>query len=145
MGVAERILHGGSAGGFSTLGGGSTLLFANSIASDCHADSRSSTPTAGGAFFTSDGGTIIVTDSAVIGCTAQNGGAFALFAGGGTVELTRSLIEACSATKLGGVVHVWDSLSVFRSIGSSFVGCSCPDGYGGVLALISGRASIIGT
>ena len=145
MGVAGKILHWGSAGGFSALGRGSTLLFANSIASDCHANSRSGTLNGGGgAFFTSDGSTIIVIDSAVIGCTAHNGGAFALFAGGGTVELTRSLIEACSATEQGGGVHVWDSLSVFRSIGSSFVGCSCPNGKGGVLAMIAGRAVVSG-
>ena len=126
------------------MGGGSKLFFANSIASDCHAGSRSGMISGGGAFFKSDGGTIIVTDSAVIGCTADNGGAFALFAGGGTVELTRSLIEACSATELGGGVHVWDYLSVFRSTGSSFVDCSCPDGKGGMLAIVAGRAVVSG-
>ena len=130
-------LIGSNGGGFSVLGSGSTLYFAKSMVSDCHARLQ------GGAFYMLQGGRLVMTDSTATGCTAPQGGAFSNEFRG-NVKLVRSTVEACMASEEGGAVFQSnDPSNVFRAIDSSFVGCQSA-GDGGVLTIIAGRASITG-
>ena len=134
----SNTLIGSMGAGFSILGAGSTLLFAKSAVSHCHARLQ------GGAFYILQGGTVKVEESTVSSCTATHGGAFAIEYQG-AVEFVRSRVEACLATEEGGAMFQSnDPLNVFASMHSTFVGCSCPDGNGGALTITGGRASIIG-
>lgn len=134
----SNTLIGSMGAGFSILGAGTTLLFAKSVVSHCHARLQ------GGAFYVLQGGTVKVEDSTVSSCTATHGGAFAIEYQG-AVEFVRSRAEACLATEEGGAVFQSnDPLNVFSSIHSTFVGCSCPDGNGGALTITGGRTSIVG-